>query len=73
MVRVCKHRLIIGRRERGREPSSKCLSELACVLIDVIVPMIDIAHIHMTVIRFLQQSAPAVSFAIHTDAIADTR
>ena len=46
------------------------MAELARIVVDVVIPIIAVAH-PLTIFRFLQQSTPAVLFAIHANSIAD--
>jgi hypothetical protein len=40
-------------------------------MIDDVVPIVAIAHIDVTSVRFLQHAAPAVPLPIHANAITD--
>ena len=47
------------------------MAELARIVVDVVIPIVAVAHPDMAIFRFLQQSTPALSFAIHANSIAD--
>ena len=71
LVRVRKHCVVIIRSKRAHESRCKCLTKLPCVVIDVIIPMIDIIPTDLTIFGFLQQAAAPVPLPIHANAIID--